>query len=127
MPRLRSIGHQAAQQLNCIRPYTPDIIGAVSDWAGFWGLGDQQDTFLHASLGPTVMTNENTETPAQLGAVFPGVHEDFPEVPGEDLNQPWYQPACGITARDLNLADDSEARAYDPGLDSKIVPFPTSN
>jgi hypothetical protein len=102
-------------------------MGALSDWAGFWGLGDRKGTFLHAALGPTAFTNENTGTPAQLGAVLPGLHENFPQVPGADLNQPWFQPACGITARNLTLAGDPEARSYDPGLDSKIVPFPTSN
>jgi ABC-type transporter Mla subunit MlaD len=124
LPRIGSIGRQAARQVACIRPYTPEIAGTLSNWAGFWAFGDHQSTVLHAVLGPTATSDENLLDSAQTAPTVPGgLQIDFPQVPGEVVNQPWFQPQCGITANDLKVADDPEAHDYDPGLDSKLVPY----
>jgi ABC-type transporter Mla subunit MlaD len=123
MPRLQSIGKEGAKQVDCVRPYTPEIVGTLSTWAGFWGLGDNRDTMLHGALGPTAMTNENVTDSQTLGAVLPGLKLNFPQVPGSALNQPWYQPQCGVTADSFNLAKDPEAHTFDP-LGGKLVPYP---
>jgi phospholipid/cholesterol/gamma-HCH transport system substrate-binding protein len=123
MPRLQTIGKTLARQLDCVRPYTPEIVGTLSTWGAFWGLGDNKDTVLHGALGPTAMTNANLTDSATLGKVLPGLAINFPAVPGSIVNQPWYQPQCGITADSFNLAKDPEAHTLDP-LGAKIVPYP---
>jgi phospholipid/cholesterol/gamma-HCH transport system substrate-binding protein len=123
MPRLQTIGKTLARQLDCVRPYTPEIVGTLSTWGAFWGLGDYKDTVLHGALGPTAMTNANLTDSATLGKVLPGLAINFPAVPGSIVNQPWYQPQCGITADSFNLAKDPEAHTLDP-LGAKIVPYP---
>lgn len=127
MPRVQSIGKQAARDLNCIRPYTPEIIGTVSTWGSFWSQGDTTDTLLDGLFGPLPFPNATPLNDAQAGAIDPGLKVDFPQVPGMILNQPWYQPQCGITANDLKLADDSEANTIDPGMDASVVPYPGSS
>jgi hypothetical protein len=126
MPRLQSIGKQAARQVDCIRPYTPDITGLLTAWAGFWGDGDYRDTVLRGELGADAMPDVVPLNSAQLGSVLPTLKIDYPQVPGMGVNQPWFQPQCGITANDLQLAHDSEAGTFDP-LGAKLVPYPMSS
>jgi hypothetical protein len=38
------------------------------------------------------------------------------------VNQPWYQPQCGLTADDLKVDHDSETGTFDP-LGAKLVPY----
>jgi ABC-type transporter Mla subunit MlaD len=125
MPRLRSIGRQAARQVDCIRPYTPEILGFLTTWAGFWGEGDYKSTVIHGALGVTSTTNTNTVDSAQLQKALgkaADLNIDYPGVPGMALNQPWYQPQCGITSDSLNFSRDPEAHTYDP-LGGKLVPY----
>jgi phospholipid/cholesterol/gamma-HCH transport system substrate-binding protein len=125
MPRLQSIGKQAARDLACVRPYSPEIFGFLTTWAGYWGDGDDKDTVIHGAFGVTDTTNTNTIDSAQLGKLV-HLNIDYPGVPGMALNQPWYQPACGITANDLKLADDGDAGTFDP-LGGKLVPYPSGS
>ena len=123
MPRVQSIGTQAAKQLDCIRPYTPEILGTVSTWGSFWSQGDTSDKLLDGLFGPLPFPNATPLDDAQAGAIDPGLKVDFPQVPGMILNQPWFQPQCGITANDLKLADDPEAHTIDPQYDAASVPY----
>jgi phospholipid/cholesterol/gamma-HCH transport system substrate-binding protein len=123
MPRVQSIGQQAATQLGCIRPYTPEIVGTVSTWGSFWSQGDSTDTLLDGLFGPLPFPNATPLSPAQAGALDPGLKDQFPQVPGMILNQPWFQPQCGITANDLKLADDPETHTIDPAYDAAAVPY----
>jgi hypothetical protein len=122
MPTVQSIGTRAAKQVACVRPYTPELLGALSTWAGFWGNGDAKDTMLHGALGATPMTNENPVDSATLGKLLPGLQIDFPPVPGQIVRQPWYQPQCGITPDSLSLSHDPEAGTFDP-LGGKLLPY----
>jgi phospholipid/cholesterol/gamma-HCH transport system substrate-binding protein len=124
MPRLRSIGKQAAKELNCVRPYTPEIVGFFSTWGGFWANGDRKDKILYGALGLDTVSDENVQNSAQVGAIDPMLKIDFPQVPGAALNQPWYQPQCGMTANNMKLAADPEANTYDP-KGSKLLPYPS--
>jgi hypothetical protein len=125
MPRLGSIGKQAAKQVDCVRPYTPELFSLFSAWADFLGHGDNKDTAMRGNFGPTAMTNFNTMNSAQLGKVLPGLAINYPQVPGGIVNQPWYQPQCGMTADNFKLANDPEANTFDP-LGGKVVPYPSS-
>jgi phospholipid/cholesterol/gamma-HCH transport system substrate-binding protein len=122
LPRVASIGKQAATEVGCVRPYTPEILGTASTWGGYWGDGDLKDTFLHGALGITAMTNAEVTNTGQFAKGDPALTMDFPQVPGEILDQPWFQPQCGITPKSLIPADDPDATGFDPnGL--KEVPF----
>jgi ABC-type transporter Mla subunit MlaD len=125
MPRLGSIGKQAAKQVDCVRPYTPELFSLFSAWADFLGHGDNKDTAMRGNFGPTAMTNFNTMNSAQLGKVLPGLAINYPQVPGGIVNQPWYQPQCAITSDSYNLASDPEANTFDP-LGGKVIPYPSS-
>jgi ABC-type transporter Mla subunit MlaD len=122
MPRLGSIGAQLAKEVDCIRPYTPELLGMASTWSDFFSAGDGKDKVLHGALGATVMNNATPVDSETLGKLLPSLAIDFPAVPGEVLNQPWYQPQCGITAADEKLAADPEAHTFDPN-GGKLVPY----
>jgi ABC-type transporter Mla subunit MlaD len=122
MPRLQSIGKQLARQVDCVRPYTPDIAGLLTAWTGFWGDGDYRDKVLRGELGADVMPGDVPLSSAQLGAVLPTLKIDYPQVPGMGVNQPWFQPQCGMTPNNLQLSHDSEAGTFDP-LGGKLVPY----
>lgn len=124
MPRLESIGRQAAKQLGCVRPYTPEAFSLLGSWAGFLGDGNAKDDVMRGNFGPTLMTNFNTVNSAQYGKLEP-LQINYPQVPGGIVNQPWYQPQCDITANDFKLADDPEANTFDP-LGAKDIPYPSS-
>jgi ABC-type transporter Mla subunit MlaD len=112
MPELGSIGRQSVTQLNCIRPYTPDIISFFSNWGDWLSTTDGQDRFGRAnaeSLLPASY-NADTQTPAQAKALFPGLSYGFPRPPGYNAGQPWFLPQCGAGPDALNPADDPEAQ-----------------
>jgi ABC-type transporter Mla subunit MlaD len=114
LPRLQSIGRRGARQLGCIRPYTPEILGVFSTWASIWALGDSTGKFLHVLHGPEPLPSDTPNDSGAEGKLLPTLQMDFPQVPGAAVDQPWYQPQCGITASSFNLADDPEASSFDP-------------
>lgn len=124
MPRIESIARELKPILSCVRPWTPEIAATFGKWAGFFALGDDRGTVLHGALAPTPMPNETPLTSAQLHAILPTFGIEFPAVPGTDLDQPWYQPQCNVTADSTNLAKDPEARKFDPLSKSLIMPPP---
>jgi ABC-type transporter Mla subunit MlaD len=125
MPELGSIGKQAINELDCIRPYTPDIIAFFTNWGDWLSYTDGKDRYGQAnveSLLPAA-SNTETETSAQAAAAFPGLEYGFPRPPGYDAGQPWFLPQCGAGPNALNPADDPESKPYNlleqiPGLSS---------
>jgi ABC-type transporter Mla subunit MlaD len=126
LPQLRSVGSQAATELNCIRPYTPDAISFFQDWAGYEGdgLNDPHMHLFHIEAGVWPFPNAMPIDAEQLTKIFPSVGVELPPAPGEAWNQPWYQPQCGVTPKYETAAADTEAGTYDPN-GSKIVPYPS--
>jgi phospholipid/cholesterol/gamma-HCH transport system substrate-binding protein len=97
MPALGSVGSQAATQLACIRPYSPEIAGFFSTWGpGAFGSTDDRDTYLRAQLGFYPFPNTLPFGVARLTELYPQVKFAFPRPPGDVAGQPWYQPRCGI-------------------------------
>jgi hypothetical protein len=126
MPELKPVGAQAATELNCIRPYTPDAISFLQDWAGYEGdgLNAPHVNLFHIEAGVWPFPNSLPIDSQQLTSIFPNVGIEFPPPPGEAWNQPWYQPQCGVTPKYTTAAGDTEAGTYDPN-GSKIVPYPS--
>jgi ABC-type transporter Mla subunit MlaD len=107
MPGVESIGRQGTTQLDCIRPYTPEIAGFFGTWGPrAWGNNDGKDTYLRGQLGTLGFPDTLPFDSKTFTTLFPQVKMSFPRPPGDLAGQPWYQPQCGIT--------DS---AYDPTAD----------
>jgi ABC-type transporter Mla subunit MlaD len=127
MPRLGSISRQAAKQLNCIRPYTPEGVSMIQEFVNGLqadGPATPRIHVLHALITAMPFPNDMPIDMQQLTQLFPGMHMDYPAVPGMSFNQPWFQPQCGVTPNALNPADDSEAHTFDPA-GSKVFPYPS--
>lgn len=127
MPELKPVGDQAATELDCIRPYTPDAISFFQDWAGYQsdGLNDPHVHLFHIEAGVWPFPNSLPIDTQQLTKIFPNIGIEFPPAPGEAWNQPWYQPQCDVTPKYETAAGDTEAGTFDPN-GSKIVPYPSS-
>jgi ABC-type transporter Mla subunit MlaD len=125
-PELTSIGNQAATELDCIRPFSPEIVQTIQGWAGWMSLGlnNPHVHMLHGEASVLPFPNTMPINTQQIEQLFPNLHESLPSAPGEGWNQPWYQPQCGITAAGSNPANDPESGTYDPN-GSKIVPYPS--
>jgi ABC-type transporter Mla subunit MlaD len=108
MPAIDSLVTQALPQLDCIRPYTPEIVALTTNWAGFISSTDGRDHYVRINPAaiPWAPTNVQGFNTADAVKRFPGLKFGLPRPPGDNAGQPWYQPQCGIT--------DS---AYDPAAD----------
>jgi virulence factor Mce-like protein len=112
-PEIRSVAGQANTQLQCIRPYTPEIIQLGTDWSGFISAVDGQDYY--ARVNPAALafapTNVETASTAQIAREFPGLRYGFPRPPGDSAGQPWFLPECGAGPDAIDPFKDSEARS----------------
>jgi ABC-type transporter Mla subunit MlaD len=125
MPQLASIGNQAATELNCLRPYTPEAMNMLQGWGGWQtgGLINPHIKLFHALASLLPFPGNMPINTEQLHKLLPGLGVNVPPMPGLSWNQPWPQPQCGITAAQSNPANDSEANTYDPNDGGKLVPF----
>jgi virulence factor Mce-like protein len=112
LPAVGAVSSEGARQLDCIRPYTPEIAGFLSTWGpGGWGTGDTRDKYLRAEVGTYPFGNVNVLSTGQVAKVFTGLKMAFPQPPGILVGQPWFQPQCGITADALDPDKDPESQA----------------
>jgi virulence factor Mce-like protein len=124
MSQVEDISRQATPQLECIRPFSPEIAGLASTWAAFFGSGDNKDKFIRAQFGIHPTMNETPVNIETYKKLFPETSLDyaFPRPPGEIVDQPWFQPQCGITKDALDPSKDPEAQAIDP-MSKKLIDF----
>jgi phospholipid/cholesterol/gamma-HCH transport system substrate-binding protein len=109
MPGIGEIGRQAATQLACIRPYSPEIAGFFSTWGpGAFGSSDGKDTYLRAQLGTFPFPDAVPFGSDTLTRLFP-VKMAYPRPPGDLVGQPWYQPKCGVDPSAYDAAADPES------------------
>jgi ABC-type transporter Mla subunit MlaD len=122
MGQVQRIGREGAKQLDCIRPYSPEIAGLAVNWGGFFGVGDQAGKLARAEAGVVPYPNETPLNSGQLAQALGGSFQmAFPRAPGELVSQPYYQPRCGITADSLDESKDPEARAVDPSSKALVA------
>ena len=57
MPELQAIGTQAVTQLQCVRPYTPDIVAFFSNWADWLSYTDGKDRYGLAHKRPAALVD----------------------------------------------------------------------
>jgi len=112
-PQLSSISDGAVENLDCIRPWTPEIVGLLMTWADFHSWSDGKDKILRAQLQSFLPANYNdvTYTPGTLKQLMPQLRYGFPRPPGYLADQPWYQPQCGAGPDAVDPAKDQEANA----------------
>ena len=120
LPQLTSVASQAATELNCVRPYTPDIMNLLDGFAGFNDeLPTPHITSFQALVSLLPYPNTLPINSEQLHQLFPqinvGVHP-----PGSGWNQPWYQPDCGSTPATNTASGDSENGTFDPSGSKSI-------
>lgn len=122
LPQLQSVSAQAAVELNCIRPYTPDAVAFAQGWGGFFGDGlkNPHVHFLHAEISALPFPQILSGNSKQIHQIFPGLTTTYPAPPGTEWGQPWYQPQCGSTAS--SVQNDPEIGTYDPN-GTKIGPY----
>jgi virulence factor Mce-like protein len=110
MPELKSIGSQATNELQCIRPYTPDIVAFTSDWGDFLSGVDGKDHYFRAMVQSEVPAPVNIMgyDSATMHKDFPWVSYAYPPPPGYAAGQPWYLSQCNEGPNTLNPDDDPE-------------------
>jgi len=105
------VAREAARQLDCIRPYAPELVGLASNWTGFEIYGDDRDKF--ARVNGAVYPHPTSATPSdskEWSDIVPGLDYAFFRPPGHAAGQNWYVDGCGITAADMDPANDPEGR-----------------
>ncbi len=113
MPEIGSIGRQSVTQLQCVRPYTPDIVAFFSNWADWLSYTDGKDRYGLANAESLLPASNNAETytPGQAAKLFPGLSYGFPRPPGYNAGQPWFLPQCGAGPAALDPSKDPEAKS----------------
>ncbi len=108
--RLISVGNQADTELNCIRPYAPEITLLGETWGDWISYVDSKDHYVRANLQAFLPTGGNNSqmSPAEAAATFPGLEYGFPRPPGGLADQPWFLPECGLGPDIVDPAQDKE-------------------
>jgi virulence factor Mce-like protein len=130
MPKLGSVTSQLAPMVACIRPYAPELGGAITEangWLQTYVLEQPNAapgvTFTGAQQGQFVRQHGIRAMPqvsaTTLHAVPPGITTQAfvnltgkgyaePRPPGLSVGQPWFQPQCGAGPNSLNPSADPE-------------------
>jgi ABC-type transporter Mla subunit MlaD len=130
MPKLQSVASELAPMVACIRPYAPELGGALvgaNSWVSTYVLerpnaapgvtftGAQQGQFVRQhGIRAMVQASQTTlhlippgiSTQAFINLTGKGYAE--PRPPGLSVGQPWFLPQCGAGPNSLNPADDPE-------------------
>lgn len=122
MPQIQSILRQSVTSLDCVRPYTPDIVAFASDWADFLSGVDGKDHYFRAQVQSLIPAgiNDMPYDSAQMEKVFPWISYVFPPPPGYAAGQPWFLPQCNEGQSALDPNDDPENNA-------KLAELPAAN
>jgi len=115
-PEISSIGKQADVALNCIRPYTPEIVSLGTLWSSALSSTDGKDKYIRAQ--PEVFLpaphNAQYQSSGEAVAANSGLTYAFPRPPGSQAGQTWLLPECGAGADALDPDKDPEARNFNP-------------
>jgi ABC-type transporter Mla subunit MlaD len=97
-----------APMLGCLRPYAPEIAGALVETDSADAAYDSGGHFIRDAYVSSPIALGNSNTPAQLMASYPYLKYAFPRPPGWNVGQPWFQPQCAAGPAGLNPADDKD-------------------
>ncbi len=115
-PQLGSTADGANENLECIRPYSPELMGLLMTWGDFMSWNDKNDKILRAQVQNFLPAQYNSvpETPQQVAGRYPGLKYGFPRPPGFLAGQPWFLPECGAGPDALDPSKDQEAKVGTP-------------
>lgn len=111
-PTIASATKQANPQLDCIRPYTPEITAFGSLWGDIFSWTDHKDKYIRANVQNIfpAAVNAQAANAGSLVKTFPGLKYAFPFPPGYLADQPWYLPECNITEKSFDADQDPEGK-----------------
>jgi ABC-type transporter Mla subunit MlaD len=111
--RLQPALAQLGDQLQCVRPYAPEIAGWASNWSS-WAKGYDNTSHygrIKVVNGPTALTSyPPIATNAFLALTGNGLSYAMPRPPGLNADQPWFIPECGYGKDALDPSKDPEDR-----------------
>jgi phospholipid/cholesterol/gamma-HCH transport system substrate-binding protein len=113
-PLLTSVTRKATDQLKCIRPYIPELVGFGTSWGDFLGSVDNRDHLARATVQNFLPANFNSvpSTAQEVVDRNPGIDYGFPRAPGALAGQPWYLPECGAGKDATDPSKDKESNLY---------------
>lgn len=98
-------------QLNCVRPYAPEIGAFFSNWSSFTQGYDNTSHYgrVKAVVNATSFTGYPAmDTKAFLDTAGAGLTYAMPRPPGLNAGKPWLLPECGAGADALDPTKDPE-------------------
>lgn len=114
MPQIGSMSRQSAEQLKCIRPYSPEIAAYFSTWGDRHNNSDGRGRYGRSVLQGAPFNNAQTDNSAQIAQKNPELTYTYPSPPGLNAGQPWLLPECGVGPDVFDPSKDAEARPFDP-------------
>jgi ABC-type transporter Mla subunit MlaD len=94
MPSLKKVGSGGAEAMHCIRPYSPEVAGFFSNWAGFTIANDGRNKYVRLALQASPYPSATPLTAEQFQKLFPNLKYAFPRPPGYNGGQPWFLDEC---------------------------------
>jgi len=94
MPSVQKVGERGATAMHCIRPYSPEVAGFFSNWAGFTTANDGRNKYVRLALQASPYPSTTTLTAEQFQKVLPDLKYAFPRPPGYNGGQPWLIDEC---------------------------------
>ncbi|MGH3999997.1 MAG: MlaD family protein [Pseudonocardiaceae bacterium] len=84
LPTATSALEQADPMVSHLRPYTPELVGWLSNWNGVFGSRDASGHYARA-----LITASASSVDANPGVMPPGMKQDARPLPGSIAGQPW--------------------------------------
>jgi ABC-type transporter Mla subunit MlaD len=113
MPTIESVSGEAAEQLACLRPYTPEVAGLATTWSRFLLFEDNQDKHARSNF-PAFSFNQTRSSSAEVARQFPYLRYGFPQPPGFNAGQPWFLPECHLGPETVDVNQDPEIGRSEP-------------
>jgi virulence factor Mce-like protein len=110
LPRLGKVLQQLTPAVGCVRPYAPELAGALSTWAGFAKNYDPIAHYARTLVQVLSYPAGVVSSSKQLLGAAPGTSYAFPRPPGLNAGQPWFQPQCDAGSSTLDATADPEAK-----------------
>ncbi len=109
--RLTPVLGRLSEQLNCVRPYAPEIAGFFSNWSS-WAQGYDNSSHygrIKAVFNASSFTSfPPIKTSGFLDTLGSGLKYAMPRPPGLNAGKPWLLPECGAGADALDPTKDPE-------------------
>lgn len=101
-----------APMVSCIRPYAPEIVGLLTQWASFTRNYDGGGHVgrLQANAGPASLTSVPPAMTSKAFTDATGQKYALIRPPGYLAGKPWFIPECGITAAGIDPTKDPSDR-----------------